>query len=684
MLTQCTLTAVAALAAQAPLAGYDLHPNNVDFEAITGGVAVVYHQTEWPNLGFKPRAPWDWSKARALEFDIRNRESSPQVLGVRFDDDPSADGWHHTRTGTVTVGGGKAEHVAIVFGPDPMSVGMRGVPPVGKGLNASATGDGSFKLDHVTALQFFLHDIKSDVRLEITNIRLNGESAGSMAGIVDAFGQYTGADWLGKVHSVADLTRQKSAEADGLRNAPAMPNRDRFGGTLSLKALKPTGFFSTAKVDGKWWLVDPDGRLFFSFGVDCVQPDESTFITGRESMFTWMPNPSDPLVRFRYHTGGIHSGPVKEGDVFNFYGANLYRKWGDDYLKVWRELSLARLPAWGFNTIGNWSEEAFIRNGKVPYVATGGIGGEHARLSSGSDYWSTMHDPFDPQFKTDVQNSLTHLVSLVKGDSSCVGYFIDNELSWAGDGPDGRYGLGLGALKAQAGSPGKVALIDQLEKKYGSIAGLNTAWGTAYADWDTLLRPVASFSLSDGSRKDLSIYVHRLALKYFSTIRDELKRQDPDHLYLGCRFAWYGPEAEQAASEACDVVSYNIYAPKLDEKQWSHVTQLNKPCIIGEFHFGSLDRGMFHPGLVSAPNQAARAAMYEDYVGSVLRHPAFVGCHWFQYADEPLTGRAWDGENYNIGMVSVTDTPYPEMIEAAKHIHRDGYLIRAGKQPINR
>jgi hypothetical protein len=289
-----------------------------------------------------------------------------------------------------------------------------------------------------------------------------------------------------------------------------------------------------------------------------------------------------------------------------------------------------------------------------------------------------MHDPFDPQFKTDVQSSLTHLALAVKGDPWCIGYFIDNELSWAGDGPDGRYGLGLGALKANAGSPGKAALVDQLQKKYGSIAGLNTAWSTAYSDWSDLAQPVKAPTINDAIRKDLSIYVHRLALKYFTTIRDELKRIDPQHLYLGCRFAWFGPEEEQAASEVCDVISYNIYSPKLDEKQWAHVSQFDKPCIIGEFHFGALDRGMFHPGLVSTPNQAARAAMYEDYVGSVLRNPSFVGCHWFQYTDEPLTGRWYDGENYNIGMVSVTDTPYPEMIQAARRIHGDGYRIRLG------
>jgi hypothetical protein len=53
---------------------------------------------------------------------------------------------------------------------------------------------------------------------------------------------------------------------------------------------------------------------------------------------------------------------------------------------------------------------------------------------------------------------------------------------------------------------------------------------------------------------------------------------------------------------------------------------------------------------------------------SVWALPAFVGCHWFQYVDQALTGR-FDGENYNIGFVTVTDTPYPEMVEAAREVN---------------
>jgi len=48
--------------------------------------------------------------------------------------------------------------------------------------------------------------------------------------------------------------------------------------------------------------------------------------------------------------------------------------------------------------------------------------------------------------------------------------------------------------------------------------------------------------------------------------------------------------------------------------------------------------------------------------------------------DEPSTGR-FDGENYNIGLLDVTDRPYGELIDAAKATHRQLMDVHAGKTP---
>ena len=101
--------------------------------------------------------------------------------------------------------------------------------------------------------------------------------------------------------------------------------------------------------------------------------------------------------------------------------------------------------------------------------------------------------------------------------------------------------------------------------------------------------------------------------------------------------------------------------------------------INGEFHFGALDRGMFSTGLVATKDQQDRAACYINFVKSCLAHPRFVGTHWFQWRDQALTGRS-DSENYQIGFLSVTDQPYPELVAAARQIGSMMYETRFGQQ----
>jgi len=106
---------------------------------------------------------------------------------------------------------------------------------------------------------------------------------------------------------------------------------------------------------------------------------------------------------------------------------------------------------------------------------------------------------------------------------------------------------------------------------------------------------------------------------------------------------------------------------------------VQRPILIGEFHIGVPERGLA-PGPVQAANQVERAAAYRYYVEQCAAHPALVGTHWFQWVDEPNTGR-FDGENYNIGFVDVTDRPYTELVEAAKETHRRLLDVHSGKTP---
>ena len=161
--------------------------------------------------------------------------------------------------------------------------------------------------------------------------------------------------------------------------------------------------------------------------------------------------------------------------------------------------------------------------------------------------------------------------------------------------------------------------------------------------------------------------------KYYSNIRGAFDRLAPGVLYMGCRFAGYTPDLVSIGAEYCDVISYNIYDFTLDKVQLPE--GVDKPIMIGEFHFGAQDRGMFHCSQVEVESQENRGKAYVRYVESGLKHPNIIGVHWHQYSDQATSAR-FCGENFQVGFTDVCDTPYSETINAARNIGYRMYEFR--------
>jgi hypothetical protein len=661
-----------------------LHAENAAITVIDTNVThgrrsleIIFQPAEWPQVVIPAEWGWGLTADDGIWIDVTNPNDRPVEFGLRADDAVNA-GPGHFRDGRIIIEPRTTATCILPIKAKPMDFGMRGLPgPTGTRL--IPTGD-SPPLDpgRVVSVRVFMHAPAAATRLIVDHLRA-GPWHASLNKMVDEYGQYTGAGWPNKVNGPADLEQQRRAEAKELAEHPALPDRDEFGAWASGPTRAASGFFRTEQIDGRWWLVAPNGHLFLSMGMDCVTMKTPTIVTGREKCFSWLPGKNDPLGRHFTSVDNVHMGPIKSGEAFDFFSANLDRKYGSAYAKTWLDLSLGRLRSWGFNTVGNWSDHGLYGNQRVPYVVTYHIDGAHGRVSSGSDYWSRMHDPFDPAFAADASKAIAPLAERAKDDPWCLGYFVDNELSWGGWGDDdGRLGLAVGALSEPATSHAKKAFVEQLRGKYAAINVFNAAWGVQIADWKALDGPYRIAGKPNANaRTDMLEFCRSFARKYFTVVRDTIRAHDPNHLYMGCRLAWRTPEAIEASAELCDVVSFNIYAKDVNAPWCRELTRLNKPCIIGEFHFGATDRGLFHPGLVAAADQRERADMYRRYVNSVVDHPAFVGCHWFQYVDQPLTGRSLDGENYNIGFLSVADVPYPEMVVAAREVHQSMYTRRS-------
>ena len=351
------------------------------------------------------------------------------------------------------------------------------------------------------------------------------------------------------------------------------------------------------------------------------------------------------------------------GRVFNHYGSNLKRKFGEGYVVAARNLAYDRFHAWGFTTIGNWSDGAVLKNSPMPFTITGSSG--HARALAGSTgYWGKMKDVYDPDFVENTNLAMEKLSTDYRDNPKVVGFFIDNEMSWSGIAP--------AALGSPMDQPAREAFIEMLQEQYKDMAALNSAWEMEVQDWAMLQLPTPP---NRQCRKDCADFEYRFARRYFETVANALKQYAPNHLYLGCRFTpVYCPEPVlKACMEVVDVVSYNMYTREIAPDRYC---DFGKPVIFGEFHFGATDRGMFHTGLQAAADQNERAALYAGYIRSLALHPTVIGAHWFKYSDQPTTGRTLDGENYNIGLVNIADVPYFELINAAKDIHSEMYTLR--------
>ena len=75
-----------------------------------------------------------------------------------------------------------------------------------------------------------------------------------------------------------------------------------------------------------------------------------------------------------------------------------------------------------------------------------------------------------------------------------------------------------------------------------------------------------------------------IAESFFEQCRAALRSVDPAGLYLGCRFAWANERAIRAAAKSCDVVSFNKYSDSVAD--FRYPAGVDKPMLIGEFHFG--------------------------------------------------------------------------------------------------
>ncbi len=422
------------------------------------------------------------------------------------------------------------------------------------------------------------------------------------------------------------------------------------------QTTRPAGFFRTELTDGRWWLIDPQGRPFYAVGTDHC--------------------------RFEGHwceALGCHP-----------YEQNMRSKYGDP--RRWADVNAARLIDWGFNALAAGHTPALRRPG-LAHIDDLHLGAAFAAKDAlcPRTFWTGFPNVFSPDWPKHCDRVARERCAPQKGDAQLIGYFLDNELEWYGK--SGReWGLFDEAWKLPPDHTAKQEWVAWVRRELKDPAAFAKHWGVAITDFaDLAVNTKPAQPRTDHAREVAAGWVREVADRYFRECAAAIRRHDPNHLVLGCRFAGQAPGVWEIAGRYCDVVSFNTY-PTIDvergvpgyviERYEDWHRRCGKPMMVTEWSFPALDAGLpsTNGAGMRVDTQEQRARCFMHFQSLMFRLPFVVGSNYFMWVDEPAQGisKAFP-ENSNYGLVNEHDEPYAPLVEAAKRLNpRAVELHRAG------
>ena len=575
-------------------------------------------------------ADWEGYEFVVLEFMI----STPQRFHVGF---TTESGYNELRIMSYTPGAWNRLAIPLSFYKEPPAArsdlaATYNQPRYTGWINL--TGQRS-PMKGVDSIGIRMHAPIGNPILKLRSVSLSKDDPGDQylgdTPVVDEFGQYNLGEWEGKISSLEMLQEEWTAE-DGQQVDRSQYNYSKYGGYMDARVDEGTGFFRTAKIDGRWWFVDPEGYLFLSHGVNCVGPGGGGGVyrlEHRQNLYKELPPETPVSEAGRYRAA-------------SFGRWNLSRRYGEEYREKSIDNIITRMDRWGLNTIANWSNRSvYNRNQKTFTLQMRGIGIEGELMG--------LADVYASDFEKKIDEAVQSTVEPYRDNPWLLGYFTFNEPSFLGR---------------------EQRLCDLILE--GKERPIKTALQEHLAVADTPENRIQ--------------FIHNTFRIFIETVDGALEMHDPNHLTLGIRF---GQEADTEILELCkdvfDVFSFNCYDLYPDKAMMDRFTEVTgKPIFIGEYHFGTVDRGMAQ-SLWQVNSQEERGVAYRYYTEKAYEHPGLIGTSYFQWCDQDLTGRGNDGENYNCGLVDVTDRPYPYLVEAISETAERIFQVHSGSlSPVDR
>jgi len=480
---------------------------------------------------------------------------------------------------------------------------------------------------------------------------------------VDAYGQAVNGNWPSKVKSDADLQAAIDEEQTWFASNGPLGGMDAYGGsTIAGWTDKATGYFHTAQHAGRWWLITPLGNPSFYIWLDALEDSSYTPITGREPMFALLPAQAGDFAAAYAKDVWNDAQPTT---YISFADSNRIRKYGSNWRDAKNAVLLQRLASWGFAGAGKWtpagsgvSLNPVLMHASVPNAVPGG-----------------HPDIFDSKIAAQLKTALASAIGSNVTNPGIVGWSVGNEKDEIITASEMQSILALGATV-----PAKMKLVDHaLSSIYsGSVTALASAWKITAST-------VADIYASKPSPPPADVETLRQFYEqnYYATLYQTVKAIDPNHLYVG---NWILPRAYPVdwpiVAANCDVIGSDFYSFSFNDPAVQQLIQSTaKPVLIGEFSFPSTYGGLRGFGSQKYPGpltDSASGDLYTQWLHDASANPNVVGVEWFEYRDEPISGRGNNngdsnigpalvlGESYAFGMIDVADRPKYDLVNKVR------------------
>ena len=316
----------------------------------------------------------------------------------------------------------------------------------------------------------------------------------------------------------------------------------------------------------------------------------------------------------------------------------------------WAADAVGRMRNWGFNCLGAHSSTSTWTVCEIPHVKILLMGQKFSSLP-GRDHSlspyegrpvSAFPNVWHPDFEKWCDDFAAANCAKEKDDSQLVGYYIDNELKWNG------------------------------------VAAL---------------------------RPDEKDFLQRTAERYFAVTTSAIRKADPNHMVMGCRFAGMSGAPKEVYAEAgktCEIVSFNNYPranidrnlvtintgyggmPAAEAFREASAWSGGRPLIVSEWSFPALDSGL--PCTRGAGcrffTQEQRATASELYARTMMAAPQVVGYSYFKWTDQPALGVSNTfRENTNYGVNTIKGDIYRTLTDMFARVQPERMKWRHSPPP---